>query len=197
MTKEISLLDTLDIWEDTVQSEVARLVEDEGMNAEEAETKVVNEGLATELYGMFYEHNVDYLEEILNHVVATYEKRYRTNVAGFVQIGSRSSRYGSIGLNGATAARVLGSMKGASLLFGDEAHVAIDENMNIVTKGYDHDGTNTVSLYVYTDKEEDLFWEREYDDSEKIEYVKNKKQPIKVTKATLAEFGLTFSEENE
>ena len=122
----------------------------------------------TDYDGLEYETAVDDANLELVKLIQKYENRYHSDVQGILLTGSRTSRYGSIGGNGArggwyvdlTKLVTIGDKKKSYYLanrpyqairntvLGDDLEITV-ENNHLHVSTYDHDGSNsTIATFV-------------------------------------------------
>ena len=104
----------------------------------------------------YYESYEDLVEDLQN-VLQKRVKQPRGEVVFYVPLSKRSSRYGSISYDNqyGYAEPKTDLLSGMLSIEAATFAVFVDENNNLITEYYDHDGTNTVTWRVITKSNEE------------------------------------------
>ena len=170
----INILNTIDLYNN--------LLEENGGDYE----------LTNDLCNDLLSDEMHYIQSELEAFISRYEKRYKTNIHSVCIIGARSSHYGAIGGNGAVGGHSVENFKSVQnwlselILSCDDINIFIDENKHFNIEMLDHDGTNSTSLFLATEKEYNSI--NNYDNVDYHLYNKGKK-PVKLDNEFINNFG--------
>ena len=151
-----------------------------------------NYDITNDLYNDLISDEMHYIQSELEAFITRYEKRYKTNIHSVCVIGARSSHYGAIGGNGAVGGHSVEDFKTVQnwlselILPCDDINIFIDENKHFNIEMLDHDGTNSTSLFLATEREYNSI--NNYDDVDYHLYNKGKKS-VKLDNKIIGAFG--------
>lgn len=185
------ILDTMEFWNGTVESQVELIKEDietgytEYMEFEDIQDVAIDS--ANDVYADELENELEFVTNCLLEFISRYEVRYGTVIEHVAFIGTRSSHYGGIGGAGVKVGRMDTVEDLQEVFYGDQFSIGITDNNTLQLSSYDHDGGNHMEMVLITANESEAV-ESKYDGYQTHEdyliYLDEKgKQPTRLDKA--------------